>query len=79
MALLRLISGSIEITAALSMLYVNDVKKALLINGMLALVGPTVLIITMMIGVTQVAGGMSFVKLFFLVLGVGCIFIALLK
>ncbi len=49
MGLLRLFSGSAEIFAALLMLYVNDAKKALFINGMLAFVGPTVLILTMTI------------------------------
>ena len=39
MGALRLFSGSAEIFAALLMLYVNDAKKALFINGMLAFVG----------------------------------------
>ncbi len=79
MGLLRLFSGSAEIFAALLMLYVNDGKKALFINGMLAFVGPTVLILTMTIGIASVASEISFLKLFFLALGIGCIFIALLK
>ncbi len=79
MGLLRLFSGSAEIFAALLMLYVNDAKKALFINGMLAFVGPTVLILTMTIGIASVASEISFLKLFFLALGIGCIFIALLK
>lgn len=79
MALLRLISGSIEVTAALFMLHFNDAKKALLINGMLAFVGPTVLIVTMSIGVLSVANELSFLKLFFLFLGAGCILIAVFK
>lgn len=79
MGLLRLFSGSAEIFAALLMLYVNDAKKALFINGMLAFVGPTVLILTMTIGIASVASEISFLKFFFLALGIGCIFIALLK
>jgi len=51
----------------------------LFINGMLAFVGPTVLILTMTIGIASVASEISFLKLFFLALGIGCIFIALLK
>ena len=39
MGALRLFSGSAEIFAALLMLYVNDAKKALFINSMLAFVG----------------------------------------
>ena len=64
MGLLRLFSGSAEIFAALLMLYVND-AKALFINGMLAFVGPTVLILTMTIGIASVASEISFLKLFF--------------
>lgn len=79
MAVLRLISGSAEIIAAVLMLYFNDAKKALAINSMLAFVGPTVLIITMSIGVLSVANELSFLKVFFLVLGVGCILIAVFK
>ncbi len=79
MGLLRVFSGSVEIFAALLMLYVNDAKKALFINGMLAFVGPTVLILTMTIGIASVASEISFLKLFFLTLGVACIFIAVLK
>jgi hypothetical protein len=79
MAVLRLISGSTEIIAALLMLYFNDAKKALAINSMLAFVGPTVLIVTMSIGVLSVANELSFLKVFFLVLGVGCILIAVFK
>ncbi|MGF9963110.1 YqhV family protein [Bacillus rhizoplanae] len=79
MALLRLFSGSMEIFAALLMLYFNDVKKALFVNGMLAFVGPTVLIVTMSVGIASVTNEISFLKLFFLALGIGCIFIAVLK
>ncbi|MGG0238503.1 YqhV family protein [Bacillus rhizoplanae] len=79
MALLRIFSGSMEIFAALLMLYFNDVKKALFVNGMLAFVGPTVLIVTMSVGIASVTNEISFLKLFFLALGIGCIFIAVLK
>ncbi|MCP8967062.1 YqhV family protein [Ectobacillus ponti] len=79
MAALRIFSGSVEIIAALIMLYLNDAKKALVVNGMLAFVGPTVLIVTMSIGILSVAQELSFLKLFFLVLGIGCIFIAIFK
>jgi len=65
MGALRLFSGSAEIFAALLMLYVNDAKKALFINSMLAFVGPTVLILTMTIGIASVASEISFLKLFF--------------
>lgn len=79
MATLRLFSGSMEIVAALLMLYFNDAKKALFVNGLLAFVGPTVLILTMSIGIASVANEISMSKMLFLALGVGCIFIAVLK
>jgi hypothetical protein len=79
MVVLRMFSGSLEILAALFMLHFNEAKKALFINSMLAFVGPTVLIITMSVGIASVANEISFLKLFFLVLGISCIFIANLK
>ncbi|MFX3622583.1 MAG: YqhV family protein [Ectobacillus sp.] len=79
MAVLRLISGSIEVLAALVMLYYNDAKKALVINGLLAFVGPTILILTMSIGIMSVANEISSGKLLFLIVGVGCILIAVFK
>lgn len=50
MILMRLISGSIEISAAMLMLKYNDLEKAFYINTLLALVGPVVLIVTTGIG-----------------------------
>ncbi len=50
MVILRLLSGSIEITAALLMLKANEIEKALIINSSLAIVGPLVLIATTFIG-----------------------------
>ena len=50
MALLRMLSGGIEIFAAFLMLKLNNVEKAMVVNSSLALVGPMVLIITTSIG-----------------------------
>jgi hypothetical protein len=44
MACLRFISGFIELTAAVLILFGNDVKKALFINSLLALIGPLVML-----------------------------------
>ena len=44
MACLRFISSFIEFIAAILIVTNNDVKKALMINGMLALVGPIVMV-----------------------------------
>ena len=61
--MLRFISGSIEVTAAALMLKFNDLEKAFYINSLLALVGPTVLIVTTGIGMAGLAEKMSFAKM----------------
>lgn len=50
MALLRVISGGVEIFFALFILKYNDVEKALVINSTLALIGLIILIATTTIG-----------------------------
>lgn len=73
MALLRVISGSIEIMAAYLMVHFNDVEKALVINGTLSLIGPFILMISIAIGLYDLADKLSIQKLFWIILGVGCI------
>ncbi|WP_425452717.1 YqhV family protein [Ammoniphilus oxalaticus] len=75
MALLRIMSGSIEVFAALMMLKVNQVEKAMMINGSLALVGPLVLILTTSIGLVGIADKVSFTKIMWILLGVAFILI----
>ncbi|WP_127586042.1 YqhV family protein [Paenibacillus koleovorans] len=79
MALLRVLSGSIEIVAALIMLRLNQIDKALLVNSSLAVVGPLILISTTTIGLLGMADKLSFGKLLWIALGVTCIFIGILK
>ena len=79
MASLRLMSGSIEVIAALLILRFNQVEKALLINSGLALVGPLVFIAATSIGLIGIAEKLSFSKLIWVVLGVTCIFVGILK
>jgi hypothetical protein len=79
MATLRLISGSLEITAALIMLRLNAVEKALIVNSALALVGPIVLITTTTIGLVGIADKLSLSKMAWICLGIGCLFIGILK
>lgn len=79
MAGLRFLSASIELIAAISMLLVNDVKKALAINAMLAVVGPVILIITMSIGLISLADEISFSKLIIIGLGVALILYGIYK
>jgi hypothetical protein len=73
MALLRIISGSIEIFAAILMIRFNELGKALMINSSLALIGPLVLILTTTIGLFGIVGSVSFGKLFWVFVGVCCI------
>lgn len=79
MAGLRLLSGFIEITAALLMLMFNDPRKALAINAGLAIVGPVILVTTMTIGLISIADDLSFSKIIFILLGVGLILFGIYK
>jgi hypothetical protein len=79
MALLRLLSGSLEITAAFVMLRFNDVQKALVVNSMLALVGPMILIATTTIGLVGISDKLSPVKFLWITAGVGCLLIGILR
>ncbi|SIQ35070.1 Protein of unknown function [Paenibacillus macquariensis] len=79
MATLRIISGSIEIAAALFMLKVGQVDKALTINTALAFVGPTVLILTTSIGLLGMADKLSWAKMAWILLGVSFLLIGILK
>lgn len=73
MALLRVLSGSIEVLAAYLMIRFNEIEKALMINSSLALVGPLILITTTAIGVYGIADKLSLGKLVWIFLGVGFI------
>jgi len=73
MALLRLLSGSIEIAAAFLMIKFNDVEKALIINSSLAFIGPIILLITTTIGIIGMSYKISFGKFFWIFLGVALI------
>lgn len=79
MAGLRILSGFIEITAAILMLVFNDARKALAINAALAIIGPIILITTMTIGLISIADELSFSKLLFIGLGVGLILFGIYK
>ena len=68
--LLRLLSGSIEITAAMFMLKFNDLEKAFYINSLLALVGPIILIITTGIGLMGLADKISLTRIVCLFAGI---------
>ncbi|MDF2651060.1 MAG: hypothetical protein K0Q73_6865 [Paenibacillus sp.] len=79
MASLRMMSGSIEIIAAIIMLRLATVEKALLVNSGLALVGPLVLLATTTIGLVGIAEKLSYGKMLWVIAGVSCLFIGILK
>ncbi|MGR6898174.1 YqhV family protein [Rummeliibacillus sp. TYF-LIM-RU47] len=77
MVVMRLISGSLEITAALFMFRFNNLEKAFYINTMLALVGPTVLIITTAVAMFGLADKISMTRMICLFAGVTLILISM--
>lgn len=77
MIIFRLISGSIEITAAALMYKFNDLEKAFYINSILALVGPVILILTTGIALHGLADKISLTKIICLFCGIFLIFFAL--
>jgi hypothetical protein len=79
MAVLRLLSGSLEVTAAIVMFRLNNVEKALVVNSMLALAGPLILISTTAIGLVGVADKLSPAKFLWVMAGVGCLLIGILR
>ena len=77
MVILRLFSGSIEVSAALLMFKLNDLEKALYINSLLALVGPVVLIITTGIGLYGLTEKISLTRILCLFSGIFLILFSL--
>ncbi|WP_147534753.1 YqhV family protein [Bacillus marasmi] len=73
MALLRMISGSIELIVAFFILKSNSIEKALILNSSLALVGPIILILTTTIGLVGLAEKISFMKVVWIFSGVALI------
>lgn len=79
MASLRFFSGTVEILAAILMLKLGRVDKALVVNSALALVGPTILILTTTIGLVGMADKLSWGKMAWVACGVACLLIGILK
>ncbi|CAM3167795.1 YqhV family protein [Filibacter tadaridae] len=75
--MLRLISGSIEITAAALMYKFNDLEKAFYINTLLALVGPVILIVTTGIALLGLADKISLTRMVCLFAGIFLILFSL--
>ena len=77
MIILRLISGSIEITAAALMYKFNDLEKAFYINSLLAVVGPVVLIVTTGIALSGLTDKISLTRIVCLFCGIFLVVYAL--
>lgn len=77
MAMLRCLSACIEMTAAMLMLKYGRVETALKINAILAMVGPSIMIIVTTLGLAGLAGKVSFSKLGIIFAGVVLIFYGL--
>ncbi|MDS9472591.1 YqhV family protein [Sporosarcina pasteurii] len=75
--LLRLLSGSIEITAAALMFKFNDLEKAFYINTLLALVGPVILIVTTALALIGLADRISLTRIICLFCGIFLILFSL--
>ncbi|HHU75756.1 MAG TPA: YqhV family protein [Firmicutes bacterium] len=77
MVFLRLLSGSVEIIAALLIFRLNCLEKALKINAILASVGPLVFLAAMYLGLTGLSRQIPLQKMVYIYLGVALIFIGL--
>lgn len=74
MALMRFLSSLIEFTAAFLIFKIGRVDSALKINAVLALIGPTIMIIVTTLGLIGLAGKVPLAKMFAILLGVALIF-----
>ncbi|MCK8817422.1 YqhV family protein [Natroniella sulfidigena] len=77
MALIRLMSGIIEISAAMLMLRFNSRVVAFKINSFLALVGPTIMVLVTSLGLIGLAGKFSLLQMAVITLGVILIFVGM--
>lgn len=74
MALLRIISGVVEIVAAAIILRLHRVEYALRLNALLGVIGPLVFISVSALGLTAVAVKLSPVKIACTLLGILFVF-----
>lgn len=77
MVLLRILSGSIDLFAAMLMFKLNNLEKAFIVNTSLAFVGPIIFIITTGIGLAGLSDKVSIAKMVCLFSGVLLIFLSL--
>jgi hypothetical protein len=69
MAVIRIISGLLEIATAIIFIKVGRVDSALRLNAFLGLIGPIVFILVSVLGIAAIAVKLSWVKLLLLSLG----------
>jgi hypothetical protein len=69
MAVIRIISGLLEIATAIIFIKVGRVDSALRLNAFLGLIGPIVFILVSVLGIAPLAVKLSWVKLVLLSLG----------
>lgn len=74
MAMLRILSSIIEFTAAMLFLKFDSIEKALKINAVLALIGPTVMTVVMILGLVGISGKVSGGRFLIIIAGVLLIF-----
>lgn len=79
MAALRILSGIIEVCAAVLIIRLNRVDAALRINGILAVVGPTILLLGIAVGATGLCDRIPLSRLLLIYLGASLIFIGTRK
>ena len=70
MAILRVISGLIEILAAIIFLKIGRVDTALRLNAFLGLIGPIVFILVSVLGIVALAVRLSWFKMGLISLGI---------
>ncbi|KSU83124.1 YqhV family protein [Fictibacillus enclensis] len=79
MAMIRILSGVCEVSAAFLMLRFNSVEKALLINSTLSIIGPFIFFSTMSLGLVGITAKISTAKLLWIVAGLGLIIYGIRK
>ncbi|MCM2674984.1 YqhV family protein [Alkalicoccobacillus plakortidis] len=75
MVFLRVLSGLIELTVAGLILRFNSIEKAIVLNGLLAVIGPTIFILSIVIGLVGITDKLSVPKFMFIGTGAVCILI----
>lgn len=79
MAMLRILSSIIEFTAAMLFLKYDSIEKALKINAVLALIGPSIMTVVTILGLAGISGKVSGGKFLFIISGVLLIFYGVSK